>query len=84
MHWVTLRFAPCPPPRNPGCASSYIKVIITVTYHTAWVDQASRLNLRLDVYGLDRKQLEAIGQQQPTLSANNSDSHESNLTRRAR
>ncbi len=60
------------------------KLPIAVTYHTAWVDQAGRLNLRPDVYGLDRKQLEAIGQQQPTLSANNPDSHESNLTRRTR
>jgi murein L,D-transpeptidase YcbB/YkuD len=60
------------------------KLPIAITYHTAWVDQAGRLNLRPDVYGLDRKQLEAIRQQQPTLSANNPNLYESNLTRRAR
>jgi hypothetical protein len=53
------------------------KLPIAVTYY-------SRLNLRPDVYGLDRKQLEAISQPQQTLSADNPDSHESNLTRRAR
>jgi murein L,D-transpeptidase YcbB/YkuD len=46
------------------------KLPIAVTYHTAWVDQAGRLNLRPDVYGLDRKQLEAIGGQKPMLSNN--------------
>jgi murein L,D-transpeptidase YcbB/YkuD len=60
------------------------KLPIAITYHTAWVDQAGRLNLRPDVYGLDRKQLEAIRQQQPTLSANKPNPYESNLTRRAR
>ncbi len=60
------------------------KLPIAVTYHTAWVDQAGRLNLRRDVYGLDRKQLAAIGQQKQMLSGTHPHAHESDLSRRIR
>jgi murein L,D-transpeptidase YcbB/YkuD len=70
--------------KNPKRVELERRLPIAVTYHTAWVDQAGRLNLRPNGYSLDRKQLEAIGSKKPMLSGNTPNSYESNLSRRTR
>jgi|GEM_PF-5778758 len=82
--WNTDKMNPYTRLKNLKRVDLQRKLPIAVAYQSAWVDQAGRLNLRRDVYGLDRKQLAAIGQQKQMLSGNNPHSHESNLSRRPR
>jgi murein L,D-transpeptidase YcbB/YkuD len=36
------------------------KVIVHITYQTAWIDEEGRLNLRDDIYGLDKQPISQV------------------------
>ena len=67
-----------------GCWVLAAVVIAHCRYVPYRLGKPGRLSQRPGVYGLDGKQLEAIGGQKKKLSSITPNSHESNLTRRAR
>jgi len=36
------------------------KVLVHITYQTAWIDEEGRLNLRDDIYGLDKQPISQV------------------------
>ncbi len=64
--------------KEPKRVDLHDKVPIAITYHTAWVDEQNRLQMRHDIYGLDQKQIQAI-QLKEQITSQNSQAYERNI-----
>jgi murein L,D-transpeptidase YcbB/YkuD len=61
--------------KEPKRVNLHTKLPIAITYHTAWVDEQNRLQMRPDIYGMDQKQTQAI-QLKEQITSQNSQAYE--------